>query len=76
MFIIESTTPTPPSSADSGLGRRKNKRRKPKNYVTDKKPSPISPPSLHNFPKPRLLPAVGESYPKVNGDVQRTDSSR
>lgn len=78
--FVESKTPTPPSSADSGLGRRKKKRKKPKGYNAASRGqyamysamSPVT--ELHAFPKARPLPAVGESC--MNDIGSRTESSR
>ena len=75
-LFIDSTTPTPPSSADSGLGRRKIKHKKPKGYVTSKKGVTHTPVQYHAFPKAKPLPAVGKTYPKINGVTERADSSR
>ena len=71
-------TPTPPSSADSGLGRRKKKRKKPTGYITTNRiQGAISPVTeLHPFPKSKPLPAVGESSHVMNGLGPRTESSR
>lgn len=76
VLLVGSTTPTPPSSADSGLGRRKkSKRKKPRGYITQSGVHPSAP--RHDFPKAKPLPAVGEAFDKSgNGKAERTDSSR
>jgi len=58
--IVGIATPTPPSSADSGIGRKTTKKKrkkkaKPMGYVSMRVSEPIP------FPRAKPLPAVGES---------------
>ncbi|KAF6032477.1 FAM220A [Bugula neritina] len=71
----ETATPTPPSSADSGIGRRKKKRKRPKGYRSSKLPESSQVLSYHEFPKPKPLPAVGAHFQQFSDRSQSTESS-
>ena len=69
------SSPTPPSSADSGIGKRKKKRkRRPKGYVSESNQSDRTRP-VHQFSKFKPLPAVGTPSLKTNGNASQSGSA-